>query len=97
MSVVYEWVVEEVDSDGDIVETAAWDTLSDCRKQMAKVNEPGCHWELCLVRNQGNNDQGLQDRQWAYVVDGELPDEFDGGAIVPKKYLAEFRNDASAT
>ena len=33
--------------------------------------------------------EGLEDRQWAYIEDGKLPEEFDGGEKVPKRFHEE--------
>ena len=45
---------------------------------------------LVLVRDWGNENQGLEDRQWAYVEGWKLPDEFDGGAKVPQRFQSEL-------
>ena len=53
---------------------------------------------LVLVRDVGNDIDGLTDRQRAYVVDGVMPTHFDGGREVPKPFLNEFaRRLASLT
>jgi hypothetical protein len=46
---------------------------------------------LVLVRDKENDVDGLVNRQWAYVEDGELPETFDGSAIIPAKIKAEFK------
>ena len=46
--------------------------------------------QLALMRNVHCAETGnLEDRQYAYVIDGVLT-EFDGGAKVPKKYRQEL-------
>ena len=95
MTTSYEWTVElledATDPDGDILDTSAFDTLADALHFM--TGEDNCR--LVLVRNVGNDIEGLTARLWAYVEDGELPDYFeDGGAEtavrVPAKFHAEL-------
>ena len=86
MAVEYEWTLEDVDENDDVVESHQFES----RKEMiefAGSNDPTDHWDFCLVRNQGNQAEGLKDRQWAYFDRGEVvPEKFDGGAVVPAKY-----------
>jgi len=85
MQTAYEWVLEEMDENGeDIKELWFYDTL-------AELREDGEIGETVLYRNRGSEAEGLQDRQLAYVIDGVLPEEFDGGAKMPKRFQAEFK------
>ena len=50
---------------------------------------------LVLIRDMFASDGDLIDRQWAYVSDGEagrgkLPEVFDAGAKVPKRFHQEL-------
>lgn len=92
MSVTYEWVIEEVDADGDIINVDHTDTLADALKRMQYPVDDSNHNQLGLVRDTWSKDDpgNLEDRQWAYVEDGKLPAEFDGGAKVPKRFHAEI-------
>lgn len=95
MTVCYEWTVETLedptDPDSGIIDTVACDSLTQALHLMAA--EDDCR--LVLVRNVGNDVEGLTARLWAYVEDGKLPDYFeDGGAEtairVPAKFHAEL-------
>jgi hypothetical protein len=84
----YEWSYETVDSDGDIVESIFWDTLESFFDN-DRTNV------LCLIRNEGNEIEGLTDRYWAYVENGILPNNFSNsiGIVdikVPKKFHKEY-------
>ena len=82
MTVTYEWDVETVDEYGGVQEHDHSN-----KYPSRKLN----HDELIvLVRDLHSDDEGLQDRQWAYVEDNLLPDEFDGGAKVPKRFHVEL-------
>ena len=94
MTTHYEWIVEQVNADGDIIDTNAYDSASDAYHAMACAPEHGCHYELGLTRNTGNNDAGLTGRSWAYVdKDGNLPANFtdgDANGAVPQRFHGEL-------
>ncbi len=69
----YEWCYETVDEEGDIIDNNFADTLMEFTDN-AKTNQ------LCLVRNEGDEINGLEDRFWAYVKDSKLPEWFEDGA-----------------
>ena len=88
----YEWIVEEVDKHGDIIEITAW---SAPEQMIAAIKQPiadGLHYEFGVVRDSIRDDGELIDRQWAYVENGKLPAEFDGGSKVPKKISDAFES-----
>lgn len=87
--VEYEWANEAVDSYGDCDPYHA-ENLSYCNAPTNKPNADGETLDLVLVRDEHNDWHGLVNRQWAYVEDGVLPDKFDGGAKVPKRFHTEF-------
>lgn len=89
MAISYEWIVEEVDCHGDVQETSALNSLAEAKRQMESTPMEGTHYSLGLTRNSGNQDEGILDRQWAYIENGILPKEFDGGAKVPKRFFNE--------
>ena len=80
--VSYEWTLETMEGE-DVAELDFADSLS----EYSTVNPSQRH---VLVRDWGNENQGLQDRQWAYVEGWRLPDEFDGGAKVPQRFQSEL-------
>lgn len=94
--IIIEWLVEEMESaeaDADIVDTHVFDTLAEARAFAADMP----HARLGLVRDRGNDIDGLIDRQWAYVAAGALPERFDwggdeeGGAAVPARFHRELK------
>lgn len=80
--VTYEWEWAQLDKHGDIDELRHADP-----GELAVLNG----WTVySLVKNYGNDIEGIKDRSWAYVEDGVLPQEFEDGTRVPAKLLAEF-------
>lgn len=46
---------------------------------------------IALCRDVGCQAEGIEDRQYAYVnEDGELPETFDEGAKIPKRFREEL-------
>ncbi len=86
----YEWCYETVDEHGDILENDFSDTLSGFVENQKTDT-------LCLVRTEGNEEDGVQDRVWAYVKDGKLPVQFSDSTgeeimvTVPEKFYAELK------
>ena len=76
MTVSYEWDIEEVDREtGDILAHNHGDKLSWLLSTFGDIITQG-HGDLVLVRDRGDNEEGLLDRHWAYVKDGVLPEYF---------------------
>jgi len=95
--VAYEWDWERVDTaSGDIQDHYHFDKLENLNPPWDA--EDGEHWELVLVRDVFECEQGrpkggheeLMDRTWAYPKDGEFPATFEDGTKVPKYKLAEY-------
>ena len=94
----YEWDMELadnpfVDAAGDIIADIIDHDFADKLKDLKDPHPPrdGEHHRLVLVRSTGNEDEGVIDRQWAYLDDaGNLPAVFDYGAKVPKRFHREF-------
>lgn len=89
----YEWDYEIVDLDSmDVLDHWHEDKLTGFGRPLEE-NE-----RLVLVRNEGNEGEGLEDRLWAYVEDGKLPQYFSNangnqtGYKVPLKYRSELTN-----
>lgn len=96
--VSYEWSMEETEywlehgeEVDDIVDQRFSDSVSDF---IAVVRTDSKRYRLVLVRTVGNNVEGIVDRAWAYCVEVngrmELPETFDNGKAVPKKYKKEL-------
>ena len=81
----YEWDVEVHDEHGDIIDHLFQLSYADC-VEVAKEHK---HPEIILVREQGTEDEGLEDRQWAQVENGEFVTDFDTKYGVPKRYREE--------
>lgn len=90
VQVDYEWDCEQLDKHGDIVDhnfaTSYAEALASCDGESSKV---------LLVRTEGNDDDGVTERSWAYVENGRLPERFGDswgrptGAKVPKRFHVE--------
>jgi hypothetical protein len=89
MTVTIDWLLEEIErgTDPDIIDTHCFPTLAEARAFAMTCELPT---RLGLVRDRGNDLEGLLDRQWAYVEDGKLPEYFDGGILVPAKFHKEL-------
>lgn len=74
----YEWTLETLE-DGDIIDSTFSDSLTFDKEDIREK-------DLGLVRNVGNNDDGLIDRWWAYVKDGKLPQFFEDAYRQPTHY-----------
>jgi hypothetical protein len=95
----YEWDLEITDEHDDVVDHIFHDKCPGliARNRQAvlslKRNESV---NLVLVRNVGEGYKsdplsfGLIERSWAYVKDGKLPETFDDGYSVPKRFHKEL-------
>lgn len=96
--VSYEWDIETfVAPDGDIIDHHHSNTIAGFAPQdvWAALNgdvnsETNISTRLVLVRDVGDEVDGMTDRQWAYVEDMRFPDAFDNGALVPKRFIDEL-------
>lgn len=95
--IVYEWDLESFEIVDGLVEIVDHDHADKLTREMAlEGTTPGNMKDLVLVRDTFHPDDGLIDRQWAYVVDGKLPRRFvtDGygspGNIVPSRFAREL-------
>ena len=91
--VTIEWLVEELDSNGDIYNVIHCDTYAAATKAAGWSDS---ETDIGLVRDRGNKVDGLLDRQWAYLQDGKLPERFSDsggneGPLVPPRYHLEIQ------
>lgn len=96
----YEWDVEVYldyadTDDEDIIEhhhaQRVADLLPLLREPMPDPDGLGTmKTRLVLVRDLIDEDGDVCDRGWAYVEDGHLPDDFDCGNPVPRKFFLEL-------
>ena len=103
MTILYEWDVEEVDRDsGDILNHNHGDKLSWLLPAFGNIITQG-RGDLVLVRDEGNNTEGLLDRHWAYVKDGVLPEYFadsmgeNTSIRVPQRFHRELARQKETT
>lgn len=103
MAVTYEWDVEELEEapapenefDPDIMDHHFFESYKWAKGTLQLLELFGSFGRIVLVRNVGNDVEGLTDRAWAYVENGKLPETFtygadeDSGIPVPKKFHKE--------
>lgn len=82
----YEWVAEEVDDFGDVIDPHFEDTRAGAERVIPRE---GCAIAIALVRNTHCGIDGdLLDRGYAYLNSkGDLPARFDNGEKVPKRFF----------
>ena len=96
--ILYEWCLEEVEYemiDGELVDDIVDQHFSDYAAEfLPTVLTNTKRFQMCLVRDVGNDVEGIVDRAWAYCVEVngrmELPETFDNGKAVPKKFRKEL-------
>ena len=93
--ITYEWIVEELEGpEQDIRDVTHFDTLAPAMRLATALHNEGKSVAVGLVRDVWNDiDENLDDRQWAYSEDGAMPVKFDGGAAIPKRFLAEVAKE----
>lgn len=74
----YEWIAEILDEHEDVVETRGAETL----RELAPTREE----QVALCKSVGDELSGLGYRTWAYLTNGKVPEVFDDGTPVPKKF-----------
>lgn len=84
METRYEWCYETTDEHGDILSGDFEDKLKDFQDNRKTS-------QLCLVRNVGDEIDGVQYRSWAYVENGKLPEYFEDGYKVPMRFHQELQ------
>lgn len=86
--ITYEWTLETI-VDDEIADSDFSDTLT-FNKEDLSGNDLG------LVRNEGNEANGITDRYWAYIKDGKLPEYFsDSQGEINIKVPQRFHKDLS--
>jgi len=100
----YEWVIEVIDENEDVIDPLFYDKLKDAIDNgILPTVEEGQSWypdykvirvDVGLKRDLWRCDD-LEHREYIYVEDGVLPEEFDNGWRVPQKYMKEFNRVVS--
>ena len=92
--VTIEWLVEELDSNGDIYNVIHCDTYAAATKAAGWSDS---ETDIGLVRDRGNPVDGLLDRQWAYLRRRQAARTVFGqrrrhdGPKVPARYHLEIQ------
>ena len=87
MTVQYEWDIETVEAgtDPEVLDHYHHDKLAQTADTLGKWHPDAAHQILIvLVRD---DDYG---RQWAYIEAGRMPDQFDEGTAVPRRFQLEW-------
>ena len=83
--VYYEWVVEIMEPLlVDIDDVLFFDELKEAISVMGDYDSKLTN--LALIRDYGNDYDGVKDRGYAYVEGSKLPQYFSCGSKVPKRY-----------
>lgn len=86
----YEWVAEVIAEDEGIVpEFFEKDKATEAKEYGDEELKDAdvIRIDYALVKNYLDADGYMDDREYAYVKDGQLPAEFPDGSKVPQKYL----------
>lgn len=82
----YEWVMEPIDEHGDIIDPMYWGELQEAVLESLNYEHLDClRREIALVQNIGNDETGLQERNYFYIKDGKLQPSEDG-CMAPKRF-----------
>jgi|TARA_R110000824_G_C14664366_1_gene618227 hypothetical protein len=84
MAVIYEWVIETIDEHGDIQDVDHADSFP---SDVTPV-EPWVSVDVALRRE---DDDSLW--SYAYVENGKLPEFFEHGQRVPKRFHREIERE----
>jgi len=83
--IAYEWTAEQVDHHGDIQDVDFQDRL----KELDTITRYQ-FVDIAVVKNTGDEANGITDRTWAYVEGGVLPTHFKDGSKVPQRFHKEY-------
>lgn len=92
---VYEWLAEGISQSEDVEELVYADSFARAVDAAKGLLGEYPRSDIGLERRVYDWTGDLIDRQYAYVYDGELEAEFDGGAKVPKRFMDEFSSFAN--
>lgn len=89
-SISYEWTVECIGEHGDIVDLDFYDDPDAMLEAVVKSLEVHTRVDFGLIKYIGIEGEGVVERGYAYVTDGNLPTEFDNGHKVPAYLLKKM-------
>jgi len=90
--ITYEWTLEILDDYGDIVDVHFFETLRDLLISKQDIDDD-VNCDVGIVKHLGNDADGIVDREYAYIEHGKLPEKFDGGYNMPKRFKKEFEKN----
>jgi hypothetical protein len=105
LRITYEWDIERIDAEsGDIIDHYHADKLADypaakLQEALERRTIEGDNgketFHLCIVRDIGNDEQGIVERAWSYVENGKLNRTFreaDGAPVctTPARFFREL-------
>ena len=95
-TVQYEWLYEHTDIHGDIHDHDHANTYAELMRVSRTIE--GLKGNVVLVRNEGNENEGLTHKSWAYLKDGKLPACFSDAfncelpnMKVPQKFIKQVK------
>ena len=94
----YEWDIEEFDPEtDDIIDHNHSDDFPGIPEEdnyrLVLVRDTWEHFKVYEHGKPMTEIGDLIERQWAYVENGSLPEEFTGGSVVPKRFHKMVCND----
>ena len=101
MGVSYEWLVEEIDADGDITDVAHFNDAASALRHALDVRARGVRADLGIVRDR-IDASGYLCRSWAYAdADNRIGAHFldaadEEIARVPARFVAELKRAPGA-
>lgn len=96
MSVYYEWLVEEIDADGDITDVVHFNDAASALRHALDVRARGVRADYGVVRDR-IDASGYHCRAWAYADDSNnlgthfLDAADEEVARVPARFIAELK------
>lgn len=90
---LYEWTLEEIDRESeDIIDSDFSNTLESFKRYFNDSN-----FDIGLVLDEGNEIEGVINREWAYIKNNSLPEYFSNSYgeetnnKVPNKYKIQLQ------
>ena len=87
--VSYEWAREYINEHDDILHIDFANNPKDLHT-LGQV-DGAVATQICLMRNRGNQDDGLQERAYAYPDHDGMPREFDNGCKVLDTHKYQYQ------
>jgi len=90
LRIEWEWVVEQVDDAGDIIDCDYYERLTEALANLNLANiATGIEIGICRIT--GSIADGVTDRSYAYPIGTELPERTEDGHRIPLANQAEWK------